>query len=78
MIPAAPLALQPVRWQDQWRDGVRDPAELLSLLGLDALATRLSPAAMETIAHRCAKCWTQWVPEPAPEPGPTYEDSDFR
>ena len=46
MIPAAPLALQPARWQDQWRDAVRDPAQLLSMLGLESLAPRLSPAAM--------------------------------
>ena len=46
MIPVAPLALQPARWQDQWRDAVRDPAQLLSMLGLESLAPRLSPAAM--------------------------------
>ena len=57
MIPAAPLALQPVRWQDQWRDGVRDPAELLSLLGLDALATRLSPAAMAQFPLRVPRAF---------------------
>jgi EF-P beta-lysylation protein EpmB len=33
------------RWQQQWRDAVRDPRELLSLLGLEALAGRLSDAA---------------------------------
>lgn len=45
MIPAAPISLQPVplqpapaaqRWQQLWRDAVRDPRELLDLLGLDA------------------------------------------
>lgn len=41
MIPAAPLALHPAppaapaRWQALWRDAVRDPRELLALLGLD-------------------------------------------
>lgn len=50
MIPAAPAsiqhaALQPPRWQQLWRDAVRDPRELLSLLGLDALAGTLSDAA---------------------------------
>lgn len=50
MIPAAPLALQPSplptlqppRWQQQWRDAVRDPRVLLALLGLDAQAAGIS------------------------------------
>lgn len=42
MIPAAPLPLQPPGWQQLWRDAVRDPRELLSLLGLDVLADRIS------------------------------------
>lgn len=48
MIPAAPAPLQqpePRRWQAHWRDAVRDPHELLALLGLEALAGRLSDAA---------------------------------
>ncbi|CAD0323948.1 EF-P beta-lysylation protein EpmB [Xanthomonas hortorum] len=53
MIPAAPLALQPSppptlqphRWQQQWRDAVRDPRELLALLGLDAAAAGISAEA---------------------------------
>ena len=48
MIPAAPLALQPspaLRWQQAWREAVRDPRELLAMLGLDALAEGLSDAA---------------------------------
>lgn len=45
MIPAAPLPLQPPRWQQLWRDAVSDPRELLSLLGLEALAMPLSDAA---------------------------------
>ncbi|KQQ75517.1 EF-P beta-lysylation protein EpmB [Xanthomonas sp. Leaf131] len=53
MIPAAPLALQPSppptlqppRWQQQWRDAVRDPRELLALLGLDAQAAGISTEA---------------------------------
>ena len=32
----------PQRWQALWRDAVRDPAELLALLGLESLATGLS------------------------------------
>ncbi|MEG8126193.1 EF-P beta-lysylation protein EpmB [Xanthomonas hortorum pv. gardneri] len=53
MIPAAPLALQPSppptpqphRSQQQWRDAVRDPRELLALLGLDAAAAGISAEA---------------------------------
>ena len=53
MITAAPLALQhavqvpapALRWQQAWRDAVRDPRELLSMLGLDHLAGSLSDAA---------------------------------
>ncbi|MGN3937053.1 EF-P beta-lysylation protein EpmB [Xanthomonas citri pv. mangiferaeindicae] len=53
MITAAPLALQPSplpalppsRWQQQWRDAVRDPRVLLQLLGLDAHAAAISDAA---------------------------------
>ncbi|MCI4567381.1 EF-P beta-lysylation protein EpmB [Lysobacter sp. CFH 32150] len=45
MIPAAPLQMQPPRWQQLWREAVRDPCELLSLLGLEALATRISGTA---------------------------------
>lgn len=45
MIPAAPLALQPAplpRWQQSWRDAVRDPRDLLRMLGLGHLAEVLS------------------------------------
>ena len=58
MIPAAPPPLQqPVitpsaRWQTLWRDAVRDPRELLALLGLDALAAQLSDAASAQFALR--------------------------
>ncbi|MET0329183.1 MAG: EF-P beta-lysylation protein EpmB, partial [Luteimonas sp.] len=34
MIPAAPLTMQPRRWQQAWREAVREPRELLALLGL--------------------------------------------
>lgn len=37
--------MQPRRWQLAWRDAVRDPRELLGLLGLDALAARVPDAA---------------------------------
>ncbi|QQP96579.1 EF-P beta-lysylation protein EpmB [Lysobacter enzymogenes] len=54
MIPAAhPLphpapaeaAAPPARWQALWRDAVRDPRELLALLGLDPQALGVSDAA---------------------------------
>ena len=59
MIPAAPRPLQPEpvpapaptppnpapRWQRLWREAVRDPRELLELLGLVAAAAGISDAA---------------------------------
>ena len=48
MITAAPVPMQqadPQRWQALWRDAVRDPRELLALLGLEQLGGRLSEAA---------------------------------
>src|SRR5690606_1522532 len=48
MITAPALPLQPapgaapLRWQQLWREAVRDPAELLSLVGLPQLAGRVS------------------------------------
>ena len=44
--PRQPAALVPVRWQKALREAVRDPLELLDLLGLDRLAPRLSDEAM--------------------------------
>ena len=38
MIPAPLPSRQPARWQQAWRDAVRDPRELLALLGLGTLA----------------------------------------
>ena len=52
MIPAASPAPQPATrdrpshdWKRLWRDAVRDPRELLDLLGLEALSDRLSDVA---------------------------------
>jgi len=48
MIPVPPLFLQPPAapdWRHQWRDAVRDPRALLSMLGLETLAARVSDAA---------------------------------
>ena len=58
MIPAAPSPLQQPgiapapRWQALWRQAVRDPQELLILLGLQALANTLSDAAAAQFALR--------------------------
>ena len=51
MIPAAPARLQPRGWQALWRDAIRDPRELLALLGLDALPG-VSGGAAEAFALR--------------------------
>lgn len=48
MIPAAPLSLQreaAPRWQQLWRDAVRDPRELLALLDLGTADLGVSDAA---------------------------------
>lgn len=50
MIPAAPAALQPQdiptpRWQQLWREAVRDPRALLGQLGLDRVVSGMSDAA---------------------------------
>ncbi|MFT3762958.1 MAG: EF-P beta-lysylation protein EpmB [Pseudoxanthomonas sp.] len=48
MIPAASLPMQVPpgkRWQALWRDAVRDPRELLALLGLTEAAAGISDAA---------------------------------
>ncbi|KGM55344.1 lysine 2,3-aminomutase [Lysobacter arseniciresistens ZS79] len=51
MIPAAPALPQPATppspsWQQLWRDAVREPAELLGLLGLDPATLDIPPAAL--------------------------------
>lgn len=43
--PPSPPRLRPARWQQLWREAVRDPRELLSMLGLEALSGRISEAA---------------------------------
>ncbi len=50
--PRQPAPLQPPRWQQAWRASVRDPRELLRLLGLEALAGRVSDAAAEQFPLR--------------------------
>ena len=56
MIPAAtvplhassapPTPFQPAHWQQVWREAVRDPRELLSILGLETLSDRISDEAV--------------------------------
>lgn len=43
--PAPPAAPQPSGWQRLWREAVRDPRELLALVGLQPAALRLSAEA---------------------------------
>ncbi|MGY3264311.1 EF-P beta-lysylation protein EpmB [Lysobacter sp. HA35] len=55
MIPAAlspPHAPPAVRWQQLWRDAVRDPRELLAMVGLDEVATGVSEDAAAQFALR--------------------------
>jgi EF-P beta-lysylation protein EpmB len=55
MIPAAlpqPHPAAAPRWQQLWRDAVRDPRELLALVGLEAAATGMSEAAAAQFALR--------------------------
>ena len=56
MIPAAPARPHPAApspdWRRAWREVVRDPRELLAMLGLEALAGRISPAAAESFPLR--------------------------
>jgi L-lysine 2,3-aminomutase len=55
MIPAHPTPAQVTLaedWRQLWRDALRDPRELLALLGLDALASQLSDAAAAQFAMR--------------------------
>lgn len=46
MIPVAPIRSNPIAatpdWRQAWRDAVRDPLELLDLLGLESLTGNLS------------------------------------
>jgi len=58
MITAQPLAAQP-RWQQLWRDAIRDPRELLALLDLDAHALSLSDMG---VSHEAAAQFPLRVP----------------
>lgn len=50
-LSAMPLAA-PVRWQQRWREAIRDPRELLRQLGLDPLELGVSDAAAGQFAVR--------------------------
>jgi len=52
MIPANAHAPKPRDWQRQWREAIRDPAELLALLDLGHLAGRLAGPAARTFPLR--------------------------
>jgi len=52
MITANPLPAKPPRWQMLWREAIRDPHELLSLLGLEHLRDRLGAQAMQSFPLR--------------------------
>ena len=62
MIPAPLPSRQPARWQQAWRDAVRDPRELLGMLGLDALLPAIldgppSAAAADAFALRVPRAF---------------------
>ena len=62
MIPAPLPPRQPARWQQAWRDAVRDPRELLGMLGLDALLPAIpdgppSAAAADAFALRVPRAF---------------------
>ena len=56
MIPAAPVRPHPAAaspdWRRAWREAVRDPRELLAMLGLESLAGRIAPEAAEAFPLR--------------------------
>ncbi len=52
MQPSPSPRTPPARWQQLWRDAVRDPRELLALLDLDAVAATLSEDATAQFALR--------------------------
>jgi EF-P beta-lysylation protein EpmB len=55
MIPAAshpPHPTTPLRWQEAWRDAIRDPLELLDIVGLAGVATGWSQGAADAFALR--------------------------
>lgn len=52
MITVKPHSPQIATWQSLWRDSIRDPEELLELLGLQGFSDRISPLAQSQFALR--------------------------
>jgi EF-P beta-lysylation protein EpmB len=52
MITVKPHSPQIPTWQSLWRDSIRDPGELLELLGLQGFSDRISPLAQDQFALR--------------------------
>jgi EF-P beta-lysylation protein EpmB len=52
MITVKPLPSQMPSWQQLWRDSLRDPMELLQLLGLQAFSGRVSLSAQQAFSFR--------------------------
>ncbi|MFY8060139.1 MAG: EF-P beta-lysylation protein EpmB, partial [Arenimonas sp.] len=52
MIPVKPLPAQIPNWQQLWRDSLRDPLELLEMLGLTGFSDRISADAGNAFAFR--------------------------
>lgn len=52
MIPAKPLPAQIPNWQQLWRESLRDPLELLEMLGLTGFSDRISTDAGKAFAFR--------------------------
>lgn len=52
MIPVKPLPAQIPNWQQLWRESLRDPLELLEMLGLTGFSDRISAHAGNAFAFR--------------------------
>ncbi|WP_395770315.1 EF-P beta-lysylation protein EpmB [Arenimonas sp.] len=52
MIPVKPLPAQIPNWQQLWRDSLRDPLELLEMLGLTGFSDRISADAGNAFTFR--------------------------
>lgn len=64
-----PAPLPRARWQEAWRDAVRDPHELLAMLGLEDLAGRLSEGAAAQFPLRVPRGFVaRMVPGDANDP----------
>jgi len=64
MITANLLAAKPARWQMLWRNAIRDPLELLDVLGLGHLGASLGAQAAQAFPLRVPRSWTRPVTLP--------------